>query len=254
MTENERYTQRVRDAFEKFLVSKFIEYKPYSISDDRIIADAKDRSIVNYDGGFLQLVQSFASILTIEGFADMEYNGNKFKQLILKSSDGKLVRMNYSDFQYYTSFYKGKENLSHFGYDYDDTNARYVNLLDGKLIDPDKLATNTDSQILMGYRFNTVNKRGSLRTCYRLYSLSGNEKLDADIIRDQILRAQALSLLIAAKYPILCMPTNNGERICPYMYDITKEEGAKYVSCIRTKLHEIEQSLREQGLSYEYSI
>lgn len=101
MTENERYTQRVRDAFEKFLVSKFIEYKPYSISDDRIIADAKDRSIVNYDGGFLQLVQSFASILTIEGLADMEYNGNKFKQLILKSSDGKLVRMNYSDFQYY---------------------------------------------------------------------------------------------------------------------------------------------------------
>lgn len=254
MTENERYTERVRDAFEKFLISNFVEYKPYSIGDDRIIADAKDRSIVNYNGGFLQLVQSFASILTIEGFANMEYNGTKFKQLILKSSDEKMVRMNYSDFLYYNSFYKGKGNLSHFGYDYDDSNARYVNLLDGKLIDPDKLAANTDSQILMGYRFNTVNKRGSLRTCYRLYSLSGNEKLDADIIRAQILRAQALSLLIAAKYTILCMPTNNGERICPYMYDITKDEGSKYVSRIRTKLHEIEQSLREHGLSYEYSI
>lgn len=254
MSNEERYRERVKDAFDKFLVSPFIEYKPYSMSDEAIIADAKERSIVNYDGGFLQLVQSFASILTIEGFADMEYNGTKFKQLILKSSDGKMVRMNYSDFLYYNSFYKGKGNLSHFGYDYDDSNARYINLLDGKLIDPDKLAANTDSQILMGYRFNTVNKRGSLRTCYRLYSLSGNEKLDADIIRTQILRAQALSLLIAAKFPILCMPTNNGERICPYMYDITKEEGGKYTSCLRTKLHEIEQSIREHGLSYEYSI
>ena len=62
MTENERYTERVRDAFENFLVSKFIEYKPFSITADRIIADAKDRSIINYDGGLLQWMQSFASI------------------------------------------------------------------------------------------------------------------------------------------------------------------------------------------------
>lgn len=254
MTENERYTERVRDAFENFLVSKFIEYKPFSITDDRIIADAKDRSVVNYNGGFLQLVQSFASILTIKGLADMEYNGNKFKQLILRSSDSKLIKINYSDFQYYNSFYKGKEDSSHFGYDYDDTNARYVNLFDGKLIDPDKLASNIDRQILMGYRFNTVNRYGSMRTCYRLYSLSGNEKPDADVIRRQILRAQALSLLIAAKYPVLCMPTNNGESISPSMYDITKEEGAQFASKIRAKLSEIERLLSKHSLTYEYSI
>ena len=74
MTENERYPERVRDAFENFLVSKFIEYKPFSITDDRIIADAKDRSIINYDGGLLQWMQSFVSIMTVEGSADMEYN------------------------------------------------------------------------------------------------------------------------------------------------------------------------------------
>lgn len=162
MTKSKQYTNRIRDAFENFLVSKFIEYKPFSITDDRIIADAKDRSNVNYDGGFLQLVQSLASILKIKGLADVEYNGNKFKQLILMSSNGKLMRMNYSDFQYYNSFYKGKEDPYHFGYDYDDTNARYVNLLDGKLIDPDELASNSNSQVLMGYRFNTVNRYGSL--------------------------------------------------------------------------------------------
>lgn len=43
MTENERYTQRVRDAFENFLVSRFIEYKPYFMSDEVIVTDAKER-------------------------------------------------------------------------------------------------------------------------------------------------------------------------------------------------------------------
>lgn len=93
-----------------------------------------------------------------------------------------------------------------------------------------------------------------MRTCYRLYSLSGNEKPDADIIRRQILRAQALSLLIAAKYPVLCMPTNNGESISPSMYDITKEEGAQFASKIRAKLSEIERLLSKHSLTYEYSI
>ena len=51
MTEQERYIERVRNAFENFLVSKFIEYKPYSISDDRIISDARERSAIKYDGG-----------------------------------------------------------------------------------------------------------------------------------------------------------------------------------------------------------
>lgn len=254
MTENERYTERVRDAFENFLVSKFIEYKPFSITDDRIIADAKDRSIINYDGGLLQWMQSFVSIMTVEGSADMEYNGNKFKQLILKASDGNLLRVNYSDFQYYTSFYKGRENSTQFGYDYDDSNSRYINLLDGKLIDPDSLAANVGAQILMGYRFNTVNRYGKLRTCYRFYSLSGTTELDAKKIRDQILRAQALSLLIAAKYPVLCLPSYNRENLHPYMYDITKETGTQYATRIRTKLREIEQVLREHGLTYEYSI
>lgn len=252
MTKQERYIERVRNAYENFLVSKFIEYKPFSMSDDRVIADAKERSIINYDGGLMQWMQSFVSIYTVEGAVDMEYNGNNFKRLILKSSNGTQLGINFSDFQCYNSFYKGKEDSSNFGYDYDDTNARYVNLLDGKLIDPDKLASNIGSQILMGYRFNTVNRYGSMRICYRLYSLSGNEKLDADIIRRQILRAQALSLLIAAKYPVLCMPTNNGES--PYMYDITKEEGIQFASKIRAKLSEIEQSLRAHGLTYEYSI
>lgn len=41
MSNEERYRERVKDAFDKFLVSPFIEYKPYSMSDEAIIADAK---------------------------------------------------------------------------------------------------------------------------------------------------------------------------------------------------------------------
>lgn len=43
MSNEERYRERVKDAFENFLVSPFIEYKPYSMSDEAIIADAKER-------------------------------------------------------------------------------------------------------------------------------------------------------------------------------------------------------------------
>lgn len=66
MTEQERYTERVREAFEKFLISSFIEYDPYSVDDERIISDAKNRSDIKYDGGRLQWMQSFASIFIFQ--------------------------------------------------------------------------------------------------------------------------------------------------------------------------------------------
>lgn len=254
MGEQDRYRERVRNAFEKFLVSNFIEYKPYSVNDVCIIEDAKDRSVVNYDGGLLQWMQSFASIVTIEGAKDMEYNGNNFKQLLLKAKDGNLIRINYSDFEYYTSLYKGKEDSARFGYDYDESNAHYVSLLDTQRVSPDSLASKIGSPILMGYNFNTVNRFGKLRSCHRLYSLSGDNALDAEKIRGQILRAQAFALLMAAKYPVLCLPSYNHESLSPYMYDITKEIGTQFAPQLRAKLHAIELALKEKCLSYEYNI
>lgn len=254
MSNEERYRERVKDAFENFLVSRFIEYKPYFMSDEVIITDAKDRSNINFDGGRLRWMQSFASIYTIEGAADMEYNGFNFKQLILKSSKGQQIRINFSDFHYHNSFYTGKDDSSKFGYDYDDTNARYINILDGKLVSPETLAQNVESPILLGYDFNTVNRYRKLRTCRRLYSLTDDLKTDAEIIRKQILGAQAIALLIAAKYPVLCLPSYNRENIYLYMYDITKEIGSQYTSKIRAKLYEVEQTLRKHGLTYEHSI
>ena len=38
------------------------------------------------------------------------------------------------------------------------------------------------------------------------------------------------------------------------MYDITKEIGSQYTSKIRAKLYEVEQTLREHGLTYEHTI
>lgn len=252
MTEEERYRERVKEAFDKFLISPFIEYNPYSMSDEAIIADAQERSNINFNGGRLQWMQNFAAIYTIEGAIDMEYNGNDFKRLILMSSGGEQLQINFSDFHYHNSFYKGKEDSSKFGYDYDDSNARYINLLDGKIISPDSLSRNTGSQILLGYDFNTVNRYGKMRTCRRLYSLIGNIETDAETIRKQILRAQAFALLLAAKYPVLCLPSYNRENLHPFMYDITKEVGSQYSSKIRVKLYEVENALREHGLTYEH--
>lgn len=254
MTEQDIYRERVEEAFEKFLVSPFIEYKPYSMDDDRIIADAKERSMINYDGGLLQWMQSFAAIYTVENAVDMEYNGNCFKQLLLKASDGSLLRINFSDFKYYTSFYKGKENSETFGYDYDDSNARYINLLDDKLASPDSIVREMGYQFLLGYHFNTVNRYGKLRICHRLYSLTSSNEIDAAIIRRQILRAQAFALLVAAKYPVLCYPCYNRENIYPYMYDLTREIGSLFKTKLRFKLYEVEQALRKYGLTYEHSI
>lgn len=254
MTEQERFRKRVLEAFEKFLVSDFIEYKPYSLNDNCIMNDAVERSIVNYDGGLLQWMQSFVAIYTIEGAQDMEYNGNRFKQLLLRSKDGKIIRINYSDFQYYNSFYKGKQDSSCFGYEYDDSNAHYINLLDTQRVSPDYLANQSGNRIVLGYYFNTVNKYKSLRTCYRFNSLSGDDALDAEKIRIQILRAQAFAILVAAKYPVLCLPSFNRERLYPYMYDITKEVGMQYSQKLMVKLNEVEQILKGKGLTYERNI
>lgn len=254
MTEQELYKKRVRNAFDKFLASKFVEYAPYSISDDRIVSDAKERSNINYNGGRLQLMQSFASIVTIEGAKDMEYNGHYFKSLFLRSNNGKQIRINFSDFQYYTSLCNGEHKKYSFEYDYDESNARYINMLDDKVVLPDSLASRIGEQILWGYDFTTVNSFRNLRTCYRFYSLGYTTEQKATIIRKQILRAQAIALLIAAKYPVLCLPSNNYERIYPYMYEITKEIGYQYTQKLMGKLYEIEQVLSKHGLTYEDNI
>lgn len=254
MGNEERYRERVKAAFDKFLVSPFIEYKPYSMSDEAIVADAKERSDIDTDGGRLQRMQGFASIYRVEGAKDSEYNGNNFKQLVLRSSEGRTIAINFSDFRYYNSFYVGKEDSSRFGYHYDGANARFINLLDGNMIPPEMLVQNNGYPILLGYDFNTVNRFEKLRTCCRMYSLTGNLATDAEIIRKQILRAQAFALLLAAKYPSLCIPKYDWEDIYPYMYDITKEVGSQYTSKISARLYEVAQALREHGLTYEHTI
>lgn len=254
MTDQEHYRQRVIETFDNFLVSPFIEYKPYSKTDEEIIQDAKHRSSINYDGGRLCWAQSFASIVTIEGIRDMEYNGKDFKQLLLKSENGNIRSINFSDFHYYNSLYKGKDDLSRFGFEYDASNAKYVNLIDTQTVNPEILANKVGCKILIGYSFNTVNSFEKMRTCFRFYSLKADEASDAKIIREQILRAQAFILLLAIKYPALCLPSYNRENIYPYMYEITQEIGIQYASQLKDKLHEVEKSLHEHGLNYENSI
>ena len=73
-------------------------------------------------------------------------------------------------------------------------------------------------------------------------------------MRKQILRAQAFALLLAAKYPVLCLPTYNFEHIESYMYDITKEIGGQYTQRLRIKLSEVERALNGHGLTYEHNI
>lgn len=254
MTDQERYEQRVKEAFEKFLVSSFIEYDPYSMDDERITSDARERSDINYNGGRLQWMQSFASIYTIEGARPMEYNGTHFKQLLLKPLNGKTVGINFSDFNYYNSFYNGEHDSCRWDYKYDESNARYVDTVNNQPVLPESLAAQAGSNILDGYSFPTVNKYGKLRTCHRFYSLCGDVAQDANTIRRQILRSQAFALLLAAKYPVLCLPSYNFEHIESYMYDITKEVGSQFVQRIRAKLSEVERTLNKHGLTYEHNI
>lgn len=254
MTDQERYEQRVREAFEKFLISSFIEYTPFSMDDERIISDAKERSNVNYNGGRLQWMQGFASIYTIEGARPMEYNGKHFKQLLLEPLKGKSLAINFSDFNYYNSFYNGEHDTYRWDYKFDESNARYVNTVNNQPVTPESLAAQAGSSILNGYSFPTVNKFGKLRTCHRFYSLSGDIKRDANTIRRQILRAQAFALFLAAKYPVLCLPSYNFEHLEPYMYDITKKTGSQFAQRITAKLSEVVYTLNAHGLTYENNI
>jgi len=254
MDEQERYKERVRNAFEKFLTSSFIEYAPYSINDERIISEAKERSAISYDGGRLQGMQSFVSVVTIEGAKDLEWAGKEFTSLFLKSINGKTIRVNYTDFRYKNSFYNGDYDKYHWNYKFDESNARFINYLNDRIVNPDEIASKAGNQILLGYSFLTVNRFKKLRSCYRFYTLTGNVEEDANIIRKQILRAQAFALLLAAKYPVLCLPSYNFEHIESYMYDITKEVGSQYSQRLRIKLSEVERALNEYGLTYEHNI
>ena len=169
------------------------------MDDETIISDAKQRSAINYDGGRLQWMQSFASIITIEGRKDMEYNGNDFSVLELKASDGRIIKLKFSDFRYHNSFYNGVHCSHSWEYDYDTNNARFINTVNNQLSSPDALAIQKGVEILKGYDFQTINKYGKPRMCNRLYTLTGNLAQDAAIIRRQVLRAQAFALLLAAK-------------------------------------------------------
>lgn len=224
------------------------------MNDDRIISDAEDRSDINYNGGRLQWMQSFASIYTIEGARPMEYNGKHFKQLLIKPLNSKTIGINYSDFQYHTSFYNGEHESYRWEYDFDEVNATFINAVNNQSVIPESIASQVGSKILKGYSFSIVNKYRKLRTCYRFYSLCGDVEQDANTIRRQVIRAQAFALLLAAKYPVLCLPSYNFEHIYPYMYDITKEIGSQYTQRLRIKLSEVERALNGHGLTYEHNI
>jgi len=243
------YAERINKAFDEFINHGFINYSPWRKSDDEVITDAEGRSVKNPSNcGFMQDSQNFASIYTIGESKTLDYNGNQFNCFFLRPMEGKPIRLNFSDFKYGRSLdmFRGECFPS-----YNSRNANYANTVNDKIVEPyyDTMGQK-GQQILVGYWFDTINAFDSRRPCYRLYTLTGNLRKDAEITRKQILRAQAYTLSTLARFPFKGVDYNNG-CVGAEHYNIAEEQISQKMVQIRTKLYEIENELHKRGLSYE---
>lgn len=249
MISNEAYAERIKTTFDEFINEGFINYSPWEKSDEEVINDAHQRSTIFKSGELMNDCQSFASIYTFEECKELEYNGCYFDVLYLKPFEGNHIMLFNSDFHYFRSL--DKSRCKGLGFGYNPHAAIYINTINDEIKSPQILSKG--QQILVGYEFGTVNKFDKRRICYRLYTLTGNKSNDAEIIRRQILRAKAFTLLMLVKYPFKgAVFTASG--ICSTYYDIAEEELGRKEVIIHAKLSEIETELQKRGITYESDI
>lgn len=249
--EKKDYAERINKAFEEFINHGFINYSPWEKSDDEIIEDAGKRSIKLPQNGLLADAQNFASIYTVGEPKTGENNGNEFEYFNIYALDGQSIRLNFSDFMYFRSLEKSRcKGFTTF----DPKTAHYITTVNDSRVEIHFTDEQEEQKILAGYWFNTIKRYHTVRPCYRLYMFTDEKSKDAEIIRCQILRAQAFSLLLLAKYPYMGVVSYNWESLGSEHYDIAEEVIGKKVTVIRTKLSKIEAELRRKGLTYESHI
>lgn len=208
MTEKEeRYWQACKQELQQMLKSDFMQCDPFEEDDANLIIDADQRSRRwTFEGqGFCSHVAQFCSLLSVDGVETVLYdqpgdNTVYVDELVMHPYNCKSkerVRASLNQFQYPMMLDKGQK------VPFDESLATIASSVDDRH-EEEYILTRQGQMFFYSYYLGGITKFNQQRRCFRLYSMRPD--MLPDLLRREILRAQAVAVQYVFRYPEFCKP------------------------------------------------
>lgn len=209
MTEKEeKYRLACQQEIESLLRGKFMQIDPNEEDDANLIIETDIRSRVStFEGiSFCSHVNQFCSLLSIDGVdtevweqlpsGEVYVEGLSMHPYNYKGKE--KVWAPFNQFQYPMVLDKG------LGIPFQESDAVIASSVDGKL-EEEYIKTREGHMFFYSYYIGGVTKFNQSRPCFRLYSLK--PEILPDLLRREIVKAQAIAIQYIYRYPEFCRPT-----------------------------------------------
>lgn len=259
MPNEDLYRKMCRDSLTLFLNADFMSINPMNQVDDILMEELRLRSmdsfVDNPDSNFIECSKTFCRTLL--------YNENKqfsFKKvssckdveivydsiLLTPEFGSSQIFVNHSQFIYPDCVYNGESGVPP---------QNKVCTIDSLKINPKEYFKNEPIKLLECYRFNTFFQDYEVtKVCRRFINITNlNNEQVCDILRKEILRAQAFTLNYILKFPtITTMPYFKNGSISQLNRETWTEEFNKSLRLLfQEKMKNIKTIIASYGLSYE---
>ena len=212
MTEKEeRYRQVCVQEIQKLLRGSFMQIDPSEEDDANLIIDADIRSRRwTFEGlSYCSHVNQFCSLLAVDGVDPVLYdrmgdNAVYVEELVMHPyhcETQERVRASLNQFNYAMMLDKGIKMS------FDEAQATIASSVDDKH-DEEYILSREGQMFFYSYYLGGITKFNQSRKCFRLYSM--RPEMIPDLLRREILKAQAIALQYLYRYPAFCKPTVPG--------------------------------------------
>lgn len=201
-----------------FLNGDFINCDPYDQSDANVILEADSRSRIWLHQGksFLSQSARFCSLMEVDGVVTNIYHLDRFVEVLqfhpMNCKEKWRAEIPFNHFQFPMMLDNGKDEV------FDESRARFACCLDEKIHDKDSILARLNGLMLYSYHLGGITKFNQKRCLYRLATFS-RENL-TDVIRKEMVKAQAIVIQYLLKYPEYCRPMHEP-------FDIPNPEACK---------------------------
>lgn len=253
------YRRKCRNTLTDFISKDFLAIPPMNQENEQLLEDLKKRSmdqfVDNPNNSFVDCTKTFCRTLTYKDNKTFSFTkeslGNdvdvSYNSILLTPEYGsRQIFVNHSQFIYPDLLYDGCKGVPP---------QNKVCTIDSSRISPQGYFEDAPIKLLECYRFNTYfQDYNTTKVCRRFINITGlMETQICDLLRKEILKAQAFTLNYILKYPIITvMPYFENGAISTLNKTVWFDEFENSLrQMFQDKLEKIELILTAHDLSYE---
>lgn len=255
MTEKEeRYRQVCDQEIQQMLRGTFMQTDPSEEDDANLIIEADIRSRRwTFEGvSYCSHVNQFCSLLAVDGVDSVLYerlndNAVYVDELVMhpyNCRSQERVRASLNQFNYPMMLDKGQNML------FDERLATIASSVDDKH-DEEYILSREGQMFFYSYYLGGITKFNQSRKCFRLYSM--RPEMIPDLLRKEILKAQAIAIQYLFRYPAFCKPAVPDFHLdCQTASAIMKEASQDYTAEILDLSSLIKDRLQNARIQVEH--